>query len=277
MMSDFRCSLPSLSCEHLTSDIEYRLNTMFSSRLISKLKEAESVTVLTGAGISAESGVPTFRGDDGIWKKFKPEELANFDAFMRNPELVWEWYKHRKQIIASIEPNPGHYALAEMEKLYRHFAVVTQNIDNLHRRAGSKTVYELHGNIERNYCIACGKYFTNEEVLRQESAPRCSVCNGLIRPDVVWFGELLPADEWNASERAAQRADVFFSIGTSAIVYPAASLPIIAKRSGAYVAEINLEPTELSHSTDEVILGKSGDILPRLLETIQPVTIQKLN
>ncbi|MBI4546872.1 MAG: NAD-dependent deacylase [Ignavibacteriae bacterium] len=243
---------------------------MFSERFLTKLRNARSIAVLTGAGISAESGVPTFRGDDGIWKKFKSEELANFDAFIQNPELVWEWYWHRKQIIASIRPNPGHYALAEMEKLYNCFAIITQNIDNLHRRAGSKTVYELHGNIERNYCIACGKYFSNEEILQSQDkkAPRCVTCNGLVRPDVVWFGELLPQDAWNASERAAKRADIFFSIGTSAIVYPAASLPEIAKNEGAYLVEINVEATELSLKADEVILGKSGEILPKLLEAI---------
>ena len=241
---------------------------MLSSKLISKLKNAESVAVFTGAGISAESGVPTFRGDDGIWKTFKPEELASFDAFIRNPDLVWEWYKHRKTIIAAIQPNPGHYALAEMEQLYGSFTVITQNIDNLHQRAGSKNVHELHGNIERNYCIACGKYFSNEDILQYDRAPRCASCNGLIRPDVVWFGELLPVDEWNASVTAAGRADIFFSIGTSAIVYPAASLPTIAKREGAYVVEINVEPTEFSNKADEVLLGKSGEILPQLLEAV---------
>lgn len=237
---------------------------------------AGSVTVLTGAGISAESGVPTFRGNDGLWKKFKPEELANFDAFIRNPDLVWEWYRHRKQVISTIQPNAGHYALAEMEKGYKEFAIITQNIDNLHYRAGSKTVYELHGNINRNYCIGCGKSYTNDDILQPDKgkAPRCSSCNGLIRPDVVWFGEMLPVDAWNSSVTAAERSDVFFSVGTSAIVYPAASLPMIAKRSGSFTVEINIEPTDLSSTADEVILGKSGEILPRLLEQF---TINKMN
>ena len=239
---------------------------MFSDKLISKLKDAKSVAVFTGAGISAESGVPTFRGEDGLWKKFRPEELANFDAFMRNPDLVWEWYKYRKQIIANIKPNPGHYALVEMEKHYKNFAIITQNIDNLHRRAGSKTVYELHGNIERNYCLDCRKSFSNEEIFTQEKAPRCT-CGGLIRPDVVWFGEFLPQDQWDAGEAAAERAEVFFSVGTSAVVYPAASLPMIAKRAGAFVVEINLGRTELSHQADEVLIGKSGEILPKIVDT----------
>lgn len=247
---------------------------MISEILISKLKSAASVTVLTGAGISAESGVPTFRGTDGIWNKFKPEELANFDAFIRSPEMVWEWYMYRKRVIASIEPNPGHYALALMEPRHEKFALITQNIDNLHCRAGSKTIYELHGNIERNYCIACGLQFTNEQILQQHGAPRCASCNGLIRPDVVWFGELLPVDVWNMSAAAAERADVFISVGTSGIVYPAASLPVIAKRAGAYVVEINIEHTDLSWQADEVLIGKSGEVLPRLLASYQPVTHQ---
>ena len=238
---------------------------MFSQRLMSKLKEAHSVAVFTGAGISAESGVPTFRGENGLWKKFRPEELANFDAFIRNPDLVWEWYRYRKKIIADIKPNPGHYALAELEKRHDYFAVITQNIDNLHGRAGSKTVYELHGNIERNYCIDCRKKFRNEDIINETKAPRCS-CGGLIRPDVVWFGEMLPEDEWNAGVSAAEHSEIFFSVGTSAVVYPAASLPMIAKRAGAYVVEINLERTELSYSADELLLGKSGEILPLLLK-----------
>lgn len=242
---------------------------MFSSRLTSKLKEAACVVAFTGAGMSAESGVPTFRGKDGIWKKFKPEELASFDAFIRNPDLVWDWYRHRKQILMSVRPNPGHFALAEMEKLFPQFTVITQNIDNLHRRAGSRTVYELHGNIERNYCIGCGMKYPDEKIPAFDGAPRCTQCSGLIRPDVVWFGELLPAEEWNASVAAAERADVFFSLGTSAVVYPAASLPVTAKRAGAYVIEINIEPTELSHQMDEVLLGKSGDLLPRLVDFLK--------
>jgi NAD-dependent deacetylase len=246
---------------------------MFSDKLLSNLNNAASVAVFTGAGISAESGVPTFRGDDGIWKKFKPEELANFDAFIRNPDLVWEWYRQRKQVISSIQPNPGHYALAQMQSHHQQFSVITQNIDNLHRRAGSKIVHELHGNIERNYCIDCGKIFTNEEILQKNQVPKCTFCNGLVRPDVVWFGELLPQDAWNASVVAAEHADLFFSIGASAEVYPAASLPMIAKRSGAYVVEINVEPTELSIKADEVILGRSGEILPRLNEASYHLSI----
>ncbi len=242
---------------------------MFSNKLLEKLDSATSVAVLTGAGISAESGVPTFRGNEGLWKKFKPEELANFDAFIRNPDLVWEWYAYRKKLIAEVKPNPGHYALAEMEKLFQDFAVITQNIDNLHRRAGSTKVYELHGNIERNYCIGCSRRYRNEELPPGATAPHCTECNGLIRPDVVWFGELLPSEQWALAERAARRADVFFSIGTSAIVYPAASLPMWAKEAGAYLVEINSEITPLSEFANETIIGKSGEILPKLVGALQ--------
>ncbi len=240
------------------------MNLAFSDRLISRLAGARSVVAFTGAGISAESGVPTFRGNEGLWKKFKPEELANLDAFMRNPELVWEWYAARKRIIADIEPNPGHHALAKMEQMFPRFTVITQNIDNLHRRAGSRNVFELHGNIERNYCMKCGIPYTNREILSQADVPRCLKCNGLIRPDVVWFGEMLPEDEWEQSVRAAESADVFFSIGTSGVVYPAASMPIMAKRQGAYVIEINPEPTHLTDQADEFLMGASGAILPEL-------------
>jgi NAD-dependent deacetylase len=247
------------------------VNPLFSSRLLTALHTAHTVTAFTGAGVSAESGVPTFRGTDGIWKKFKPEELATIDAFMRNPELVWEWYAHRKKIIDGIEPNPGHVALARMEKLFPAFAVITQNIDNLHRRAGSTIVHELHGNIERNYCITCGTPYGKDAVADQQGAPRCTSCGGLIRPDVVWFGEMLPEDEWESSVRAAESADVFLSIGTSGVVFPAASLPMMAKQAGAYLVEINPEETPLTERADEFVKGPSGQLLPMLLEQMEIV------
>jgi NAD-dependent deacetylase len=242
---------------------------VFSGKLLEKLSSATAVVVLTGAGTSAESGVPTFRGNEGLWKKFKPDELADFDAFIKNPDLVWEWYAYRKKLIADVRPNPAHYALAEMEKLFQEFAVITQNIDNLHRRAGSARVYELHGNIERNYCIKCGRWYRNDELTLATSAPRCVDCQGLIRPDVVWFGELLPAEQWELADRASRNADVFFSIGTSAIVYPAASLPLRAKESGAYIVEINAETTPLSDIAHESLIGKAGEILPRLVDVLR--------
>ncbi len=241
---------------------------MFSQKLIQKLKSAKSVTVLTGAGISAESGVPTFRGADGLWKKFKPEELATFDAFIRNPELVWEWYNYRRKLIMEVKPNPGHYALVELENLFPDFTLITQNVDNLHRRAGSKNVVELHGNIEKNYCIKCGRRYDDINLALEMKIPKCD-CGGLIRPDVVWFGEFLPPDAWEKAEMAVSRCEVLFSIGTSGIVYPAASLPQIAKRSGAYIVEINIERTELSWFMDEVIIGKAGEVLPEIVKKLK--------
>lgn len=235
--------------------------------LAGKLKEAESVVFFTGAGISAESEIPTFRGKDGIWNKLKPEELANFNAFLRNPDMVWEWYQHRKKIIHDSKPNPAHIAIAEMQKHFPDVKVVTQNIDNLHRRAGSKTIYELHGNIERNYCIKCHKNY-NTELDFSHGVPKCE-CGGLIRPDVVWFGEYLPQDQYKASEKASAAADIFFVVGTSAVVYPAASLIFIAKAAGAYLVEINIEPTEASSIMNKSFFGKAGEVLPAILDNVE--------
>jgi len=241
---------------------------LFSKELIERLLNADVVSVLTGAGVSAESGVPTFRDPGGIWEKFRPEQLANFEAFMSNPDFVWNWYQHRREIMRDVKPNPGHYALAEMESLFGEFNLITQNIDNLHFRAGSKRVTELHGNIERNFCIKC-RAFYNEIDVNEKSVLKCKKCGGMIRPDVVWFGEMLPVDALHFAENCAMNSDVFFSIGTSAEVYPAAMLPMIAKQSGAYVAEINIKPTVLTHDTDELLQGKSGEILSQLVEIVK--------
>ena len=242
--------------------------SQFSDPLLGALLHARQVVAFTGAGISAESGVPTFRGPGSIWEKFKPEELASMDAFMRNPALVWEWYAHRKTIIAAVQPNPGHVALARMESLFPRFTLVTQNIDNLHRRAGSVRLHELHGNIERSYCTRCGKICPDVVIAERGQVPLCPACGGIVRPDVVWFGEMLPEDEWGASVTAAEGADVFLSIGTSAVVYPAASLPLMAKQHGAFLVEVNTEPTPMTRSADEFLCGPSGTILPALYETV---------
>ena len=169
--------------------------------LIDALRESKSIVFFTGAGVSAESGISTFRGKEGLWNKFKPEELASFDAFLKNPELVWEWYNYRKKIIHEAQPNPAHFTIAKMQNHFDDVTVVTQNVDNLHRRAGSKKVFELHGNIERNFCIECKK-FHNGQLNLLNGIPKCE-CGGLIRPDVVWFGEYLPEDQFIQSEKAA--------------------------------------------------------------------------
>lgn len=234
---------------------------------INRLLEAESVVFFTGAGISSESGIPTFRGKDGIWNKLKPEELANFDAFMRNPGMVWEWYSHRKQVIHESQPNNAHLAIAEMQDLFNKVTVVTQNIDNLHRRAGSRTIYELHGNIERNYCIKCKTRY-NGELPFEDNIPKCTKCGGLIRPDVVWFGEYLPQDQFSASDQAARNCDIFFVVGTSAVVFPAASLIYAARDAGAYIVEVNIEETGITYLADQSFFGEAGKILPLIVERL---------
>jgi NAD-dependent deacetylase len=235
-----------------------------SPRLRAALVSARRVVAFTGAGISAESGVPTFRSPNGIWAKFKPEELASMDGFLRNPDLVWEWYEGRKSLMAAVEPNAGHRALVRMEAFFAAFAIVTQNIDNLHARAGSSTVLELHGNIERNYCIRCRRFASPKELASGGGVPRCVSCGGMIRPDVVWFGEMLPQTIWDDAVEATRRCDVFLSIGTSAVVYPAASLPELALESGATVVEVNPEPTPLTGRAQEFLQGPAGEILPAL-------------
>jgi len=240
-----------------------------SERTLKRLHEARSIVAFTGAGISAESGVPTFRGNQGLWKKFRPEELANLEAFMRNPALVWEWYAARRKIIEEIRPNPGHLALAELERLVPSLTIVTQNIDNLHRRAGNSTVFELHGNIERNYCLGCGKSHTEEEIRFRSGIPTCHECGGLVRPDVVWFGELLPMDQWEQSLKAIESADVVLSIGTSGVVYPAAELPGKGKLRGAYLVEVNPEGTEMTDLMDESVRANSATVLPEMVESLR--------
>ena len=241
----------------------------FTEEFIEQLSQAERVVFFTGAGISAESGISTFRGKDGIWNKLKPEELANYDAFLRNPEMVWEWYQYRRKIINESQPNAGHNAIAEFEKYYSDVAVVTQNVDNLHGRAGSKFIYELHGNIERNYCINCKTFYEQDEIKFVNKSPVCKSCSGLVRPDVVWFGEFLPQNVFNDAESKAIHSDICFVVGTSAIVYPAANIPILAKRSGSFLVEVNIEETELTNFADYSLFGPSGKILPQILDEVK--------
>ncbi|UCD65202.1 MAG: NAD-dependent deacylase [Candidatus Zixiibacteriota bacterium] len=225
--------------------------------------------VLTGAGISAESGVPTFRGKDGLWGKFRAEELATMDAFLSNPAIVWEWYNWRRELMAKVEPNPGHLAITEMESLFDDFTLVTQNVDNLHRVAGTRNILELHGNIHHNKCVECNRSHDPKAQIDPDEIPCCEHCGGKIRPDVVWYGEMLDSAIINAAFQQSERADIFFSVGTSAIVHPAASLPPIAKRSGATLVEVNVEETPISFLADFHVRGKSGEFLPRLVEELK--------
>lgn len=240
-----------------------------SERLADLLQSADSVCALTGAGISAESGIATFRGPEGLWAKFRPEELASFDAFMNNPVLVWEWYTYRKTVIHQAHPNAAHRALAEMETLVADFTLVTQNVDNLHARAGARKVLELHGNIERSYCVECGAVADEIILAAKGEVPKCTACRGMLRPDVVWFGEILPQRVLQEAFLAAQRCELFLCVGTSGLVYPAAGLPLLARERGAYVVEVNTEPTELSRRCSETLLGKAGEILPELSRRMQ--------
>lgn len=234
--------------------------------LLRRLSTARHVAVLTGAGVSAESGIKTFRDPDGLWAKLNPAELASVNGFMSNPEMVWDWYQHRREIVYESKPNPGHYAIAEMEKLFPVFTLITQNVDRLHQTAGSSKVIELHGNIIDNHCFDCKKPFTGTILTDSKQLPRCPDCGGMIRPSVVWFGEMLPQGALEDAGLAAEDCDVFFSVGTSAEVYPAANLPYQAKNNGAYVVEVNPNHTSLSGYVDVKIPLASGVALPLLLE-----------
>ena len=232
------------------------------------LRDASSIAVLTGAGVSAESGVPTFRGNNGLWKQYRPEELATPAAFAHNPKLVWEWYDWRRSLIAEAKPNPGHYALAEVEARARKFTLITQNVDGLHELAGSRNVLRLHGSIWITRCLDCKREREDRRTPLPEIPPRCE-CGGMLRPGVVWFGEPLPSNIWQQAEAAAREADLFLLIGTSAVVYPAAGLAPIAKSAGARVVEINIAESGLSAGRsggiDEFLQGPSGELLPQLI------------
>ncbi len=229
-----------------------------------KLRGAKHVAVLTGAGISAESGVPTFRGEGGLWKQFRAVDLATPEAFFRDPKLVWEFYNWRRELIAPLSPNPGHLALAEIERRVPRLTLITQNIDGLHKKAGSSNIIELHGNLWKVRCTRC-ETIAEDRRIPLPQLPACESCGSLLRPHVVWFGEMLETQVLNAAYEAIARCDLMMVIGTSGVVQPAASMGVQAKRNGAPVAEINLEPTPYSEVYNISISGKSGEILPQLL------------
>ncbi len=241
---------------------------MFPDDLIQKLRSSNRVVALTGAGVSQESGLRTFRdAQTGLWAQYKPTELASPEAFARDPKLVWDWYAWRREAVKAVRPNAGHYALVKMETYVPQFTLITQNVDNLHRMAGSQNLLELHGNIQRVHCAGCYT-FTETWEDDSEAVPRCKVCGGLLRPDVVWFGEALPRDQLEAAVEAARSCEVFFSIGTSGVVQPAASLAFAAHNRGAVVVEINAEATPLTPKADYFLQGKSGEILPQLVQAV---------
>jgi len=236
----------------------------FPPELIDELQAAQHVAVLTGAGTSAESGVPTFReAQTGLWAQYSPEQLATPQAFQRDPKLVWDWYTWRRELVVQAQPNPGHFALAQMETLFPQFTLITQNVDSLHQRAGSSNVIELHGNISHIVCSR--ERIVVNEWAETDDVPCCPNCFSLLRPDVVWFGESLPAQSLYTAYQAAKECDVFLAVGTSAMVQPAASLPVAAINENIMTVEINPDTTPLTPYVDVHLQGPSGQILPALL------------
>jgi NAD-dependent deacetylase len=226
---------------------------------------AGNIVAFTSAGISAESRVPTFRGTDGLWRNYAPETLATAEAFLNDPRLVWEWYDWLRGLIHAAVPNPGHLALSDLQmRSPERFTLVTQNMDGLHERAGSREVVKLYGDIWRLRCITCGREGRNEQVPMQHLPPLCR-CGGTLRPAIVWFGEMLPEDEWNRAMNAARSAKIFLVIGTSALVYPAAGLVRVAHESGAQVVIVNPDPTPADDLAQWILRGPAGEILLRLL------------
>ncbi len=232
------------------------------AQFVPLLKEAEKVVALTGAGISAESGIPTFRGKEGLWKTYRAEELATPEAFEQNSELVWQWYEWRRGIIASKKPNKGHQTLAKWENVFSSLSVITQNIDGLHKKSGSENILELHGNIWKVRCTQEESITENFDVPLQEIPPVCPECGALLRPHVVWFGESLNMALLQKASLLSSNCDIMFVIGTSSVVQPAASLPLETLNAGAKVVEINPDPTSLTPYTHFSFRGKAGEILP---------------
>lgn len=236
-----------------------------------RIASAQSIAVLTGAGISADSGVPTFRGATGLWRTYRAEELATPGAFAREPRLVWEWYDWRRSVIATVRPNAGHDALAALEQHHDRFTLVTQNVDGLHARAGSRRVLELHGNIWQMRCTVCGAVSTDRRVPLPltPQLPACARCSGLLRPHIIWFGESLDSSVIQSASDAATSCEIFLVIGTSGVVQPAASLASMAREAGAWVVEVNPERSAIS-AVHCWVAGRAAEIMP-LLVTEAPI------
>ncbi len=237
--------------------------------MISTIGSAKRVSVLTGAGVSAESGIPTFRGTGGIWEKYDFTKLATHEGFWSDPGLGWEWYQLRQREMKNARPNAAHKVIAKMESWYESFDVITQNIDGMHARAGNKRIVELHGNIWRMRCERDGTVITLDSPV-EEVPPLCQ-CGAVMRPDVVWFGEQLPRRATEDATRIANESEIMFVVGTSAVVFPAAAYPLLAKESGGMVIEINVEPTDLTPLADLSLFGKAGEVLPGLWSHITKV------
>ena len=247
-------------------------------RAVEILRAAGLVAVLSGAGASQESGIPTFReAQTGLWARYDPQQLATPAAFRRDPRLVWEWYAYRRELVQSVAPNPGHHAIAALEGLVPQVVVLTQNVDGLHQAAGSRDVVELHGNILRTKCAAgCRGEPTPVDpdrlspAERDATPPRCPHCGGTLRPDVVWFGEALPADAIQRAYEVSAACDAMIVVGTSGVVYPAAALPAVAREAGAPVIEVNPEPGGVTALATVFLQGRGGDLLPQLVGALRP-------
>ena len=237
---------------------------LISEELRRRFREANNVLVLTGAGVSAESGVPTFRGggNTAVWKGMPFEVISSAGMLERDLPAVWEWFNYRRGLLEALKPNPAHEAIARWQDRFNDFTLVTQNIDGLHQAAGSREVIELHGSIWRARCVHCGERPNLRELRMDDGVPACFECSSLMRPDVVLFGEMLPAGAFEQAAAKAASCELCFVVGTSAVVYPAASIPEIARAAGAYVVEVNPERTPLSDFSDEVLTGNAGEILP---------------
>ena len=238
------------------------------------LVDAKYAIALTGAGISTESGIPDFRGPKGLWKRINPE-YATYTFFREHPDIYWKFHMELYNEIKDVNPNPAHYSLAELEKLNILKAIITQNIDGLHQKAGSKTVIELHGNLRTITCMSCGAKYNYDEIFKiidkYGYPPRCRLCNGILKPDVVLFGESLPYDTVSAAYDEALKADLIMVLGTSLAVYPAAYIPDITRSHGGKIVIINLMPTEKDHVGDIIIYGKLGDIIPKIVEHVKDI------
>jgi NAD-dependent deacetylase len=249
------------------------IDTTVLRKTAQALRSARHVVVLTGAGVSAESGIPTFRDAlTGLWDRFDAEALATAEAFRHDPALVWGWYEWRRGKVLRAQPNPGHLAIAELETMVPQFTLVTQNVDDLHERAGSAAPIHLHGSLHEPRCFACARPHRLEGGMPDEpeggrllEPPRCLHCGGRVRPGVVWFGETLPMDAWKRAKEAASVCDVMIVVGTSGLVQPAASLPGVAAKNGAWIVLIDPNPDAISWPSVERIVGAAGVVLPALV------------
>jgi NAD-dependent deacetylase len=239
-----------------------------NEQVIARLADTKFLVVITGAGISAESGIPTFRGNEGLWKNYRAEELATPWAFERDPETVWKWYDWRRGIIGEAQPNPGHLAIKELEDLFGNFLLITQNVDGLHGRTGIRNMVEIHGNLWRVRCTKDERTSMLMDVPLKTIPPKCE-CGAVLRPDVVWFGESIPTQALEKAFNVLEQCDTLIVVGTSGVVYPVASFPETVKNHGGFVIEVNVEPTPISSIADASLYGNSGDILPMLVKWLE--------